>query len=90
MKFVAAEDWRSDGVRLVPIDGIGSEVALMAYVASDKLLWASDYIQTLDTPSLYAAEVLRAAERAGIEPARTAAEHLPLSDWSKVRQANPR
>ncbi len=87
MKFVAADEWRGDGVRLVPIDGIGSEVALMVYVAGDRFLWASDYIQTLDEPSLYATEVLHAAEHAGLEPQRTAAEHLPLSDWSKVRLA---
>jgi hypothetical protein len=50
-------------------------------------LWASDYIQTLDTPSLYATDVQRAAARSGIEPELTAAEHLPLSEWSKVRLA---
>ncbi len=87
MKFVAADEWRGDGVRLVPIDGIGSEVALMVYIAADRFLWASDYIQTLDEPSLYAKEVLHAAEQAGLDPQRTAAEHLPLSDWSKVRLA---
>ena len=71
-------------VRLVPIDGIGSEVALMVYVGADRFLWASDYIQTVDEPSLYAAEVMRAVERAGIEPLRTAAQHVPLSDWATV------
>jgi hypothetical protein len=75
------------GVRVVPIDGIGSEVALMAYLPEAKLLWASDYIQTVDKPSLYAGEVLRAAERAGIEPDRAAAQHLRLTDWSTVRAA---
>jgi hypothetical protein len=74
-------------VRLVPIDGIGSEVALMAYLPEAKFLWASDYIQTLDTPSLYAAEVLRAADRVGITPERVAAQHLALTNWSAVRAA---
>lgn len=72
-------------LRVLPIDGIGSEVALMAYLPNEKFLWASDYIQTLDEPSFYAAEVLRAAERAGIDPQRFAAEHVPLSDWQQVR-----
>ena len=71
-------------VTLVPIDGIGSEVALMTYVRADKFLWASDYIQTLDTPTLYANEVMRATERAGIEPERVAAQHMPLSEWKDV------
>lgn len=71
----------------MPIDGIGSEVALMAYLPADKFLWASDYIQTLDEPSLYAAEVIRAAERAGIVPDRFAAEHVPLNSWQQVQTA---
>ena len=74
-------------VRLVPIDGIGSEVALVAYLPNEKFLWASDFIQTLDKPSFCAAEVLEAAERAGIEPQRFAAEHVSLSDWKQVRSA---
>jgi hypothetical protein len=36
---------------------------------------------------LYANEVLRAAERAGIKPERVAAEHIPLTDWTKVQAA---
>lgn len=74
-------------VRVLPIDGIGSEVALMVYLPNEKFLWASDYIQTLEEPSFYAAEVLRAARRAGIEPERFAAEHVSLSDWKQVRSA---
>jgi hypothetical protein len=66
------------------IDGIGSEVSLMAYLASDRLLWASDYIQTVDGPTAYASEVWQAVQRDGLHPERTAAEHLPLTPWSKV------
>jgi hypothetical protein len=72
---------------LIPIDGIGSEIALMAYLPAEKFLWASDFIQTLDEPSLYANEVLLAAKRAGIDPERVAAEHLQLSDWRAVQAA---
>jgi hypothetical protein len=77
-------DMAGGKIRLVPIDGIGSEVALLAYLPGPRFLWASDYIQTLDGPSLYAREVMRAAERAGIMPQRFAAEHLGLSEWSAV------
>ena len=74
-------------LRLAPIDGIGSEVALMAYVAADRLLWASDYIQTIDEPGLYANDVMQAAQRADIHPERVAAQHLPLSEWKTVLAA---
>jgi hypothetical protein len=90
MKFVSvdrAKNIASSGVRLIPIDGIGSEIALMAYLPAEKFLWASDYIQTLNEPSLYAREVLLAAKRSGIEPERVAAEHLPLSEWKAVQAA---
>jgi hypothetical protein len=71
-------------VTLHPIDGIGSEVALMANVAADRFLWASDYIQTVDEPTAYAAEVLAAVRREGLKPERTAAQHLPLTPWTQV------
>ena len=90
LHFVAAGEpttLAGGAVRVLPIDGIGSEIALMAYLPSEKFLWASDYIQKLDEPSFYAAEVLRAAERAGIEPQRFAAEHISVSDWQQVRSA---
>jgi hypothetical protein len=87
LKFVAIDkpnSFAGGSVRLVPIDGIGSEVALMAYVAADKFLWASDYIQTLEGPTLYATEVMHAVQRAGLQPERAAAQHLPLTDWAAV------
>jgi len=71
-------------LRLYAIDGIGSEVALLAYVEGDRFLWSSDYIQTVQQPSTYLIEVWRAARRAGIEPQRTAAQHLPLTAWGVV------
>lgn len=89
MKFVAVEEavTEAGGLRLLPIDGIGSEVALMAYFPDEKFLWASDFIQTLDEPTAYAREVLLAAKRNGIEPERVAAEHLPISEWKAVQSA---
>jgi|GEM_PF-781038 len=73
-------------ISLHPIDGIGSEVALMAYLVADRFLWASDYIQTVARPSSYASEVWSAVQRDGLRPERTAAEHLPLTPWSKIEE----
>jgi hypothetical protein len=69
-----------------PIDGIGSEGALMAFVPSDRFLWASDFIQTIDEPSQYSREVWEAVQRDGLHPERTAAEHLNLTPWSKIEE----
>ena len=73
-------------ISLHPIDGIGSEVSLMAYLAADRVLWASDYIQTVDEPSAYASEVWHAVQRDGLHPERAAAEHLPLTPWTKIEE----
>lgn len=80
-------------IKIFPIDGIGSEVALAVYVVDDKFLWSSDYIQTLSEPSMYAGEVMAAVERENIRPKRVAAEHLPLTEWATViaaQQVNPK
>ena len=73
-------------ISLHPIDGIGSEVALMGYLVVDRFLWASDFIQTVAEPTAYASEVWRAVQREGLHPERTAAEHLPLTLWSKIEE----
>lgn len=86
----SATDVGGGALRLLPIGGIGSEGALMVWVPGPRFLWAGDYIQTLDGPSLYAAEVVQAAKRAGIRPERTAAQHLPLTPWDRVVEANGR
>jgi hypothetical protein len=74
------------GISLHPIDGVGSEVALIAYLEPDRFLWASDFIQTAAEPTSYGWEVWRATQRDGIHPERTAAEHLPLTPWSKIEE----
>jgi hypothetical protein len=71
---------------LHPIDGIGSEGTLMAFIPSDRFLWASDFIQIVDEPSQYSSEVWRAVQRDGLHPERTAAEHLNLTPWSKIQE----
>src|SRR5262249_41217319 len=90
LNFVAVQDtirFAGGTVTVAPIDAIGSEVALMAFVPADKFLWASDYIQTLAEPTQYASEVISAAERIGVAPERVAAQHLPLSEWNAVLAA---
>ncbi len=73
-------------ISLHPIDGIGSEVALMGYFVADRFLWASDYIQTVAEPTSYTSEVWLAAQRDGLLPEHTAAEHLPLTPWPKIQE----
>lgn len=85
--FVAVDAPHTEGdgmVMLYPIDGIGSEVALMGYLPADGFLWASDYIQTLEMPSLYAKEVWKAVQRNHLQVERVAAEHLPVAAWETV------
>lgn len=89
LKFVgidAAYQLAGGALSLHPIDGIGSEVALIGFLAADRFLWASDYIQTVARPSSYASEVWSAVRRDGLRPERTAAEHLPLTPWSKIEE----
>jgi hypothetical protein len=78
-------------VRVYPINGIGSEGALMTWLPADRFLYPGDYVQSLSGPSLqYAREVLDAAARVGASPERLAAMHLPLTAWSDlVRAARP-
>jgi hypothetical protein len=71
-------------LRLVAIDGIGSEGALMAYIPEDRFLWASDYIQNLARSTAYTNEVWQAVQRTGLEPRQVAAQHIPLTSWSAI------
>jgi hypothetical protein len=89
LKFVGVDSLYSlanGAITLHPIDGIGSEVALLAYLSRDHFLWASDFIQTVAEPTSYASEVWTAAQRDGLRPERTAAEHLPLTPWTKIEE----
>ena len=60
--------------------------SLMAYLPNDGVLYASDYVQTLDGPTLYTTEVYAAACRFGLKPGRVVAEHHPLADWTTLVQ----
>jgi hypothetical protein len=80
------EDFAGGAVRVRAIDGIGSEVSLVAFLPGDKLLWGSDYVQTTEQSTSYADEVAAAVKRAGFEPERVVAEHIQVTDWSKIEE----
>ena len=71
-------------VQLFALDGAASEVALAAFVRPDAFLWASDFIQDLSAPTQYVDEVVAAVRRARVSPMHVAAEHAPLSEWSRI------
>jgi hypothetical protein len=74
-------------IQLRPIDGVGSEGALLAYFPNERFLYAGDYIQGGGPESFsatYARETAAAVKRAGFTPERFAAMHLPLSDWTTL------
>ncbi|MCU0635479.1 MAG: hypothetical protein MUE41_11450 [Gemmatimonadaceae bacterium] len=75
------------GVRLVPIDGAGSEGALMVYLGAERFLWTGDFVQPGASESfsrVYAEEVVAAAARAALTPERYAGMHVGLTDWARV------
>lgn len=62
LKFVGVDaryELAGGAISFHAIDGIGTEVALIVYLASGGLLWASDYLQTVDEPTSYATKVWR-------------------------------
>jgi hypothetical protein len=91
-RFVGVDDslrLANGAVVLHAIDGVSSEVALMAWLPGERFLWPGDFIQDVRTPSEYAREVLRATRRVGIRPDRFAAEHVPLTSWSVIESLHP-
>jgi hypothetical protein len=72
-------------VRVLPIDGVGSEGAQMVFLPDAGFLWAGDFVQPGGPESfsrVYAEEVAAAVTRAGIVPTHVAAMHFPLTVWS--------
>jgi hypothetical protein len=76
-------------VRLYPLDGAGNEGTAMAYVATDRFLWASDRIQDVHAPSLYVVELLDAVRRHRIEPRWTAGPHTRRVPWADLQRFAP-
>jgi len=77
-------------VTLFAIDGVASEGALAAFLAPDRFLWASDYVQTLAAPTQYLDETSAAVDRMRLSPVRFAAEHLKLSAWEDAKRVRQR
>lgn len=71
-------------LRLVPLDGMGSEGAIVAYLRDERFLWAGDYVQNLREPTLYASDVRDAVRRAALTPERVGAMHIRAASWSLV------
>jgi len=77
-------------ITLFAIDGVASEGALAAFLAPDRFLWASDYVQTLAAPTQYLDETSAAVDRMRLSPVRLAAEHLKLSSWEDAKRLRQR
>ncbi|HEU6452575.1 MAG TPA: hypothetical protein VFT57_14245 [Gemmatimonadaceae bacterium] len=86
-RFVGVRDslaLAGGALRLYPIDGVASEGALMVWIPEDGVLWAGDYVQQVDEPSLYASEVVRAVQRVGVRPRTVVAQHQAPVEWGVV------
>jgi len=82
-------DLAGGAVRLRSIDGVGSEGAVLAYVPSDRFLYAGDYIQPGGPDSfsaVYAREVRAAVQRAGFTPEQFIAMHMKLGSWLDIER----
>ena len=91
MNFIAIDRNRKFArgeLQIFPIDGIGSECALICFIPQYNLLWASDYIQDVRNPNAYAKEVIAAVDREGFKPVKFIAEHVGLTDWQKILELN--
>jgi hypothetical protein len=74
-------------VQVRPIDGVGSEGALLVYLPGERFLYAGDYIQPGGPDSFsatYAREVEAAVRRAAFTPERFAAMHVGLTNWNSL------
>ena len=90
-KFIGIEklyEMAGGKIKLFPLDGISSEGALVALLTAENFLWASDYVQTVTKPFVYATDVIGAMRREGFTPFKFAAEHIPLTDWKTLESVN--
>jgi len=91
MRFVAVNkitNLANGALKVIPIDGIESEGALICYLTGDKYLWGSDYFQNSQAAAANSQEVINAARRENIQPEKIAAEHVGLTDWSQLLKIN--
>ncbi|MFL5787239.1 MAG: hypothetical protein ACJ748_04240 [Flavisolibacter sp.] len=93
LKFKGVDDltYLNKNILIAPIDGIGSEGALMCYLTKENFLWASDYIQNVEDisrSSSYTYEIIKAVKRIAVDPLLVGAEHIPLTPWTKIISNN--
>jgi len=76
-------------LRIIPIEGIATEGALMVYLPAERFLYASDYVQSGSPASfvvVYARAVASTARELGILPVSFAAMHVPLTPWTDLKR----
>jgi len=76
-------------IRIVPLQGVGSEGGLGVWIPGERFWWAGDYVQQLDQPSLYGREMIGTVRSAGVVPDRFGAQHVGLAEWARLLKANP-
>ena len=82
-------DLAGGALRVVPLQGVGSEGGLGAWIPGEKFWWAGDYVQLLDQPTLYGREMIGTVRAAGATPERFGAQHVGLAEWARLLKANP-
>jgi hypothetical protein len=75
-------------IRIVPLQGVGSEGGLGVWIPGEKFWWAGDYVQRLDQPTLYGREMIGTVRSAGAAPERFGAQHVGLAEWARLVAAN--
>jgi hypothetical protein len=70
------------------IDGGASEGALMVQDTRSGFLWAGDWIQSTEQPTMYATDVVRAVRREGLRPLRVGAQHIAVTPWATIEELN--
>jgi len=76
-------------LKVVPLQGVGSEGGLGVWIPGEKFWWAGDYVQRLDQPTLYGREMIGTVRSAGATPERFGAQHVGLADWARLLKGNP-
>ncbi len=80
-------DFAGGRVRVLPVDGAGSEGALMVFLPQDGFLYTGDFVQPGGPDSfsrVYAEEVRAAAGRGHLTPSRFAGMHIGLTPWEQL------
>jgi hypothetical protein len=68
-------------VRLYPMDGIGGETVLLAYIVPARFVWATDHIQDTASDNIYVREVRQTVAHHGLAPVATSGPHFRVIPW---------